>query len=625
MQLKQVKITGYRSIRNETTLFVEPNVTVILGPNDHGKTNCLNALLHLNDDCPFAEEGDLNWDSADNPEELPSVVAHFTLSQAEIAQILAEENEQNRIHNDEVEKKRAEQAESDGSADPAASRPDPGTTYELLKHEDLIDGIRFRRTGLKGKLDLDIPVSLFESTEKLLFRLVPRFELINPVAKLSDSVTAQELAPDKNEFMRGIFYYAGLDPDDCDALFEQNDRTMRQLTQASKTLDRTLRETWSQGRGLEFKLQHDSKHQRIELLIEDPSVTSRFVRASRRSSGFTHYFALKTILYARQMDNQANSYFLLFDEPGIYLHPSGQYDLLQVLETLALESQLAYVTHSLFMINKTFPTRHRLLMKGDGGTTLDGKPYVGRWQAVLNSLGMAVTGTILFANYAILTEGDSDPIYLYAMLQKGVLTEKCRIDLNSLAFISTGESKHADVLLRLLYETVPRPTIGVITDGDQGGKERLVYLNALIKDQDVAERSLTKDTSIEDHMPNLREVYVPAVADFVGKLIPLKGGNKPDEADLREKFLDHFDKTYEKGKVTTKVSEWAAKAAADIGGLTSKPSKVGIAREYAMRLLAFPDGQLRWDDRAKAMVEWLIKKVGVPELSVVAKTVLQDD
>jgi predicted ATP-dependent endonuclease of OLD family len=107
---------------------------------------------------------------------------------------------------------------------------------------------------------------------------------------------------------------------------------------------------------------------------------------------------------------------------------------------------------------------------------------------------MTLTGTILFSNYVILTEGDSDPIYLYAMLQKGVLAGKCRIDLNAVAFISTVESKHADVLLRLLMETVPKPTIGVITDGDRGGKERLVYLNAMIKDQSIAVRALTSDT-----------------------------------------------------------------------------------------------------------------------------------
>lgn len=104
---------------------------------------------------------------------------------------------------------------------------------------------------------------------------------------------------------------------------------------------------------------------------------------------------------------------------------------------------------------------------------------------------------------------------------------------------------------------------------------------------------LTKDTSIEDHVPNLREVFVPAVAEYAAKLMVLKGENKPDEGEFRAKFLADFDNIYSKGKVTTKVADWAENATASIGGLKSKPSKVGIAREYAARLLELPDNQLK--------------------------------
>lgn len=623
MRLKQVTIAGYRSIRKPTTLHVETGITVILGPNDHGKTNCLNALVHLNEDAPFVEDRDLNWDNSGEEEALPSIVAIFELTPEEIRRVLELENPGIEAHNRKVmERKAAAEAE-----DPAGVLEPEGfkaELYPILKEADVAH-VKVKRVGVKGELQIEPPEQLLEDTEKHLLGLVPRFELINPVDKLSDSVTSAELAQGQNEFMRGIFYYAGLDPDAAVDLFEQNDRTQRQLEKASEALNRTLREAWSQGRTLKFRLRHDSQHKRIELLIEDPSVESRFVRASRRSSGFTHYFALKTILHARQRDHEANSYFLLFDEPGIYLHPSGQHDLLQVLEMLATESQIAYVTHSLFMINKTFPARHRLLMKGEGGTTLDGKPYVGRWQAVLGALGMTLTGTILFSNFVVLTEGDSDPIYLYAMLQKAVAAGKCRIDLNAVTFLSTGESKHADVLIRLLVETAPKPTIGVIADGDQGGKDRQVYLNAMIQEHGLPERILTKDTSIEDHVPNLREVFVPAVADYVSKLLVLKGDNKPDEEEFRAKFFADFDSVFSKGRVTTKVIEWAEKAAISIGGLKSKPSKVGIAREYAAMLLELPDNQLKWADRSKVLADWLMKEVKVPELSTASKSILQEE
>src|SRR4051812_48720404 len=130
---------------------------------------------------------------------------------------------------------------------------------------------------------------------------------------------------------------------------------------------------------------------------------------------------------------------------------------------------------------------------------------------------------------------------------------------------------------------------------------------------------------MEDHMPNLREVFVPAVADYAAKLLVLKGENKPDEEEFRAKFLADFDGVYSKGKVTTNVVDWAANATVKIAGLKGKPSKVGIAREYAARLLDLPDNQLRWSDRSKALADWLMKDVKVPEVCAASTSILQDE
>src|ERR1700691_1488754 len=91
MRLTQVEIEGYRSIRERLTLFVERNVTVVLGPNDHGKTNLLNALQHFNANHAFAVD-DLNWDSADKADSLPLLLGRFTLSDDERTWLLTAEN-----------------------------------------------------------------------------------------------------------------------------------------------------------------------------------------------------------------------------------------------------------------------------------------------------------------------------------------------------------------------------------------------------------------------------------------------------------------------------------------------------------------------------------------------------
>jgi hypothetical protein len=102
MKLTQIEIAGYRSIREPLTLFVERSVTVVLGPNDHGKTNLLNAIQHLNATTGFGED-DLNWDSAGNADSLPRVAGRFLLSNRERDWLLTNENESRESINRRIE------------------------------------------------------------------------------------------------------------------------------------------------------------------------------------------------------------------------------------------------------------------------------------------------------------------------------------------------------------------------------------------------------------------------------------------------------------------------------------------------------------------------------------------
>ena len=56
---------------------------------------------------------------------------------------------------------------------------------------------------------------------------------------------------------------------------------------------------------------------------------------------------------------------ILLDEPGLYLHPGAQKDLLKCLEAYATENTLIYTTHLPFMIDLKHPDRIRIL-KGKG-------------------------------------------------------------------------------------------------------------------------------------------------------------------------------------------------------------------------------------------------------------------
>ena len=89
MRLTRVEIEGYRSIGRKVDIHVERDVTVLLGANDHGKTNILSAIEHLNADKPFALDTDLNWDRVSRPDEFPCLTFHLQLDESDRAAIAA--------------------------------------------------------------------------------------------------------------------------------------------------------------------------------------------------------------------------------------------------------------------------------------------------------------------------------------------------------------------------------------------------------------------------------------------------------------------------------------------------------------------------------------------------------
>ena len=61
MRLKMVTIRGFRSIQATIQVPIDRNVTILIGANDHGKSNVLSAIRCLNDENGF-QQNDVNWD-----------------------------------------------------------------------------------------------------------------------------------------------------------------------------------------------------------------------------------------------------------------------------------------------------------------------------------------------------------------------------------------------------------------------------------------------------------------------------------------------------------------------------------------------------------------------------------
>jgi len=778
MRLTKVIIKGYRSFKAETAIHLDDNITVLLGANDHGKTNFLSALLHLNEDQLFDRDLDLNWDEEGSGEDQIPVIRYSLkpdsvereaisvalikkerLNRAEerIATLMekvtsledqmaaqeeelgthpssddegedgpescAEKNESDdedqnedsaareklsvleaehsrlevtherwsiakevilRVEGNEVSSERVEAAlaeikrrlshlqgelrktlEKKNSAAKALSKAKEegsGVSHAEKSFKDIVDAVtridraitecergvsrlemhlefmktnldseyqgyleeliairpqcpdtlEIQRKGRDGKLEWVFNSEAISPPDFLRERL-PQVRLFPSVDRLLDEVSNQTINQPENAFMRGIFYYAKLGPETWNEIFTQTDRTSKQLQDASTLLNKVLRRDWRQGRELEFKLQHSQAGKKINLVIHDPKVEHRYVRVSRRSSGFTHFFGLKTMLHAYEKESRASKYIWLFDEPGISLHPDGQHDLLQALDTISKQNQVVYTTHSLFMIDKNYPTRHRLLAKANEGTRVDGKPFIGNWKSAIDALGLALPGTILFASHVLLVEGASDVIFLNAILQRMAKMDLHNMDINPLSIIPTGDIKEADAIVRILKEAAIKPTFAALYDGDGGGAERKKKLKSHIEQND-AHVVLAPNKTLEDYLPYFDDLFVPVTIEYVARTLGVKD-------DKRRELEKAVAQAVKEPAEETKCIDRILKAIEETVG--DQPSKVGIARDYANALLeADLKGEQDWG-ALKKLIDSLQKALGLPDRTTGQEKILQ--
>src|SRR5712691_1427153 len=241
MRLVRIDIEGYRSVAARVALHLDPNVTVILGANDHGKSNLLEALTHLNSDKKFDPERDLNWDRTDDPKSFPFLSFEFELDEGDRRDLLelanaaldAEPSTTTatavptsppalKVPGSVPLSATTPSAEPTGATEPV---PAPALTPEKMPAT-----LRVHKVGVDGSLTCVAFNGLPKGVATKFFNQArPRVELIKPQESVPDSVTAAELLTDPHQFMRGIFYYAGLDAKNAAKLFEQTDTTMKLL------------------------------------------------------------------------------------------------------------------------------------------------------------------------------------------------------------------------------------------------------------------------------------------------------------------------------------------------------------------------------------------------------------
>ncbi len=359
MVISKLVINGFKSI-NRLSLPLDPNITLLIGPNESGKTNVLKAVeainpevtLDLNLTCQFSDL----YKSGKPP-----------IVDLEFSQL---------------------------------NKGDKEKLTNIHSSFSSIDSFILRKEGNNQKnYKIIIKDKTFSvGSVKPLFALIPKILYFDSLTLIKDRINFDELTKKDNKYHveRNLLKISGIN--DPSIVFDDSTHGRRAIEEASRVATERIQQVWSQEPSLEIKLRVNGK----TLYIDFSDETTVYDTPKSRSNGFLWYLSFYINFLAATNDANINEYVFLFDEPGVHLHPSGQKDLTQLLENLSKKNQIIYTTHSPFMINRNYPHRVKVITKDEKGTKVFSEAYKDNWKPLRQSIGLTIGDLFFFSNKGII-------------------------------------------------------------------------------------------------------------------------------------------------------------------------------------------------------------------------------
>jgi predicted ATPase len=355
MIVSNVHINSFKSIR-ELSFPLDSKITVLIGPNESGKTNILKAFLSFRTDMPLTQEQTCQYSEHYQLGKPPEIGLEF-----------------NALTMDEKTRL--------------------GGMYEGFRD---IESFMLVREGPKiSDYKIQTGDKVFSlGNGKPLFDLLPKILYFDTIPIIKDHVTMESLVKNDEDAQTeaNLLKIGGVE--DPSVIFEDTTRGRRATEETGREITRRIQQVWTQEPSLEIKLRVNGKI----LYVDFSDSTTVYDTPKFRSPGFLWFLSFYINFISFTSDARANEYLFMLDEPGAHLHPSGQKDLANLLENLSQKNQVIYTTHSPFMINRSSPQRVRVVNKDVNGTSIDSVAYRENWKPLRQSIGLTVGDLFFFSS-----------------------------------------------------------------------------------------------------------------------------------------------------------------------------------------------------------------------------------
>ncbi|MGD0745302.1 MAG: AAA family ATPase, partial [Verrucomicrobiota bacterium] len=533
MKLKSVLIRKYKCFSEEQSFAVDPQVTVLVGKNESGKTSVLQALAKSN---YFADDSDFKFEpivdyprrekkAYDRSGQVGTPIDCVFIIEPELLEAIADDVGKDVFTNSTLKVSR----KYDGTRTFNNVTVDrPAFVKHVMARAGINDHDLEKDLGVvTSEASLNTLVqSLADPTKKKMVEGLAKYyekEWDNWSCPLCEYVARVWLSPRLPAFIYYSDYYelpsridlrelqsgSGENTEakkTAKALFELADIKLDKLVDATDfemyiaELEATANEItnqlfqyWTTNKDLRIRFQidkqmrHNTLYPILDIRVEDLKHSVSLPLRSR-SKGFNWFFSF-VVWFSKIQEKRDRQYILLLDEPGLNLHASAQSDFLAFIEELSKKYQILFTTHSPFMIDTAHLHRVRTVVDREKGASIaDGiqERDPDTLFPLQAALGYDIAQNLFIGKANLLVEGAADLVFVTVM--SAILEKAGRERLaDSIVIVPVGGADKVATFISLLKGNKLKIACLLDTMTDPAAKQRL---------EDMVRQKIVKESAI---------------------------------------------------------------------------------------------------------------------------------
>lgn len=532
LKIIYITINNYKSIGNyKNTLYLDPGTTALIGKNESGKSNILDAIGNL----PYFDKPNKTYykykkRSANDSGDSITVVIGLQLDEKEIEGYVANSLTKLTFKQGStvsieggLSELIANDTELFSNIDKLIKTKGNKKIWNISNNENnkkqhilIMDSLKncsevfllnFEQGIKKLKqilLKSDQYDELFNTLDKIHFCLSRYYKILpkiffrehdHQLEYSYDYEGIKEILKYKNDILYQLLLAASISEQEILNAFEEkiegNKQNIRLEIEEkiSNNIGVKFNEFYSQ-ETVKFKPRFEGNL--IKFLVHTNK--GKTMQITERSNGLRWYLSLFIDILANNLSN--SQVLFLFDEPGVHLHVNAQKELLNLFEDLSKKGhQVIYTTHSPSMIDSENILNVRAVEKNDCGNTIiyksgyDQRLSVESKMETLSPLIKAIGSDLKFnlgphySKLNIITEGITDYMYIKALMYYLNVKEPPNIipsagveNINRISSILLGWGCEFKILLD--YDNAGGKEYNVLTEKlDPSLKEKITFVN----------------------------------------------------------------------------------------------------------------------------------------------------